>query len=159
MFSTDGLMLQTEKSYIGPKWCPVVTTVDWDPKLYKIKHKVRHGQWSSLSARLRLKCLVKVQSYIPEATAAGKGKTSMWVSVKHYGLKSYIWPVLTLNEGVTVWRVDDGHWLYATYHSNEHIREMASNYGKSAGLILGLLPANERRRCFVTTSLISWAQA
>ena len=28
-----------------------------------------------------------------------------------------------------------------------------------AGLILGLHPANERRRYFVTTSLIGWAQA
>ena len=28
-----------------------------------------------------------------------------------------------------------------------------------AGLILGLRPANERRRYFVTTSLIGWAQA
>ena len=27
-----------------------------------------------------------------------------------------------------------------------------------AGLILGLRPANERRRFFVTTSLIAWAQ-
>ena len=27
------------------------------------------------------------------------------------------------------------------------------------GLILGLCPANERRRYFVTTSLIGWAQA
>ena len=27
------------------------------------------------------------------------------------------------------------------------------------GLILGLRPANERRRYFVTTSLIGWAQA
>ena len=27
------------------------------------------------------------------------------------------------------------------------------------GLILGLLPANEGRRYFVTTSLIGWAQA
>ena len=26
------------------------------------------------------------------------------------------------------------------------------------GLILGLLPVNERRRYFVTTSLIGWAQ-
>ena len=29
----------------------------------------------------------------------------------------------------------------------------------STGLILGLRPANERRRYFVTTSLIGWAQA
>ena len=28
-----------------------------------------------------------------------------------------------------------------------------------AGLILGLRPANEKRRHFVTTSLIGWAQA
>ena len=30
---------------------------------------------------------------------------------------------------------------------------------KTSGLILGLRPANERRRYFVTTSLIGWAQA
>ena len=30
---------------------------------------------------------------------------------------------------------------------------------KPAGLILGLRPANERRRYFITTSLIGWAQA
>ena len=29
----------------------------------------------------------------------------------------------------------------------------------STGLILGLRPSNERRRYFVTTSLIGWAQA
>ena len=29
----------------------------------------------------------------------------------------------------------------------------------NAGLILGLRPANERRRYFVTTSLIGWVQA
>ena len=29
----------------------------------------------------------------------------------------------------------------------------------TSGLILGLRPANERRRYFVTTSLIDWAQA
>ena len=27
-----------------------------------------------------------------------------------------------------------------------------------SGLIIGLRPANERRRCFVKTSLIGWAQ-
>ena len=32
-------------------------------------------------------------------------------------------------------------------------------YGQEPGLILGLRPANERRRYFVTTSLIRWAQA
>ena len=31
--------------------------------------------------------------------------------------------------------------------------------GVYAGLILGLRPANERRRYFVTTSLIGWTQA
>ena len=30
---------------------------------------------------------------------------------------------------------------------------------QNEGLILGLRPANERRRYFVTTSLIGWAQA
>ena len=30
---------------------------------------------------------------------------------------------------------------------------------KSLRLILGMRPANERRRYFVTTSLIGWAQA
>ena len=29
----------------------------------------------------------------------------------------------------------------------------------ASGLILGLRPANERRRCFVTTSVIGWVQA
>ena len=31
-------------------------------------------------------------------------------------------------------------------------------YGSNAGLILGLHPANERRRYKVTPSLIGWAQ-
>ena len=30
---------------------------------------------------------------------------------------------------------------------------------KGVGLILGLLAANERRRYFVTTSLVGWVQA
>ena len=32
------------------------------------------------------------------------------------------------------------------------------HYISYTGLILGLRPANERRRYFVTTSLIGWAQ-
>ena len=32
-------------------------------------------------------------------------------------------------------------------------------YDTTSGLIPGLRPANERRRYFVTTSLIGWAQA
>ena len=32
-------------------------------------------------------------------------------------------------------------------------------YDMMTGLILGLRPANERRRYFVTTSLIGWVQA
>ena len=32
-------------------------------------------------------------------------------------------------------------------------------FSKNSGLILGLHPANEKRRCFVTTSLIGWVQA
>ena len=48
---------------------------------------------------------------------------------------------------------------------NDHCNEMEATVetliqGSSiTGLILGLHPANERRRYFVTTSLIGWAQA
>ena len=44
--------------------------------------------------------------------------------------------VTTMNQGVPKWKLSWHH-----------------------GLILGLHPANERRRYFVTTSLIGWAQA
>ena len=37
--------------------------------------------------------------------------------------------------------------------------KLFSSTRKVSGLILGLRPANERRRYFVTTSLIGWAQA
>ena len=36
---------------------------------------------------------------------------------------------------------------------------MANTLGTDSGPILGLRPANERWRYFVTTSLIGWAQA
>ena len=36
-------------------------------------------------------------------------------------------------------------------------KDISCNMGLT-GLILGLRPANERRRYFVTTSLIGWAQ-
>ena len=35
----------------------------------------------------------------------------------------------------------------------------SQNNSRVTGLILGLHPANERRRYFVTTSLIGWVQA
>ena len=38
-------------------------------------------------------------------------------------------------------------------------RDTAGTALHISGLILGLRPANERRRYFVTTSLIGWAQA
>ena len=37
--------------------------------------------------------------------------------------------------------------------------ESHSRFDDDTGLILGLRPANERRRYFVTTSLIGWVQA
>ena len=52
--------------------------------------------------------------------------------------------------------------LGATVHSiRNHIpnvRAQSKLNNKKAGLILGLRPANEGRRYFVTTSLIAWAQ-
>ena len=53
-------------------------------------------------------------------------------------------------------------WLYVCLIAN-HISKWRNistpilNY--LTGLILGLRPANERRRYFVTTSLIGWPQA
>ena len=41
----------------------------------------------------------------------------------------------------------------------EQIRLLNSIIVKSSGLTLGLRPANERRRYFVTQSLIVWVQA
>ena len=38
-------------------------------------------------------------------------------------------------------------------------QQMASDCRATTGLILGLRPANERRRYKVTASLIGWAQA
>ena len=38
-------------------------------------------------------------------------------------------------------------------------RAQFSKYPVVSGMILGLRPANERRRYFVTTSLIGWGQA
>ena len=38
-------------------------------------------------------------------------------------------------------------------------RDYCTQRNLKAGLILGLRPANERRRYFVTTSLIGWVQA
>ena len=51
-------------------------------------------------------------------------------------------------------------WLFTMIDLNTRI-SMAPNttHGMSSGLILGLRPANERRRYFVTASLIGWAQA
>ena len=47
--------------------------------------------------------------------------------------------------------------------TNNEIPRLGANLESAllyeAGLILGLLPANERRSYIVTTSLIGWAQA
>ena len=48
--------------------------------------------------------------------------------------------------------------LKATGSIIDTIKELAK-VGSDAGLILGLRPANERQRYFVTTSLICWVQA
>ena len=48
-----------------------------------------------------------------------------------------------------------GRWDIIRYHNR------TTNYTNNqliAGLIIGLRPANERRRYFVTTSLVDWAQ-
>ena len=60
-------------------------------------------------------------------------------------------------------------YLYIGYHDllqcqgtsklNQHGCHDGSPIQTNSGLILGLCPANERRRYFVTTSLIGWAQA
>ena len=42
------------------------------------------------------------------------------------------------------------------YHGSPRWKNVDSS---NSGLILGLRPANERRRYFVTTSLNGWAQA
>ena len=49
-------------------------------------------------------------------------------------------------------------WLYNVIMLGLH--RIATNLGPiyQSGLILGLRPTNERRRYFVTTSLIGWAQ-
>ena len=46
------------------------------------------------------------------------------------------------------------------YHLfSDRYRNLSSISIAIPGLILGLRPTNERRRYFVTTSLIGWAQA
>ena len=42
---------------------------------------------------------------------------------------------------------------------SKHRADPTIDSSVAAGLILGLRPANERRRYFVTTSPIGWAQA
>ena len=42
--------------------------------------------------------------------------------------------------------------------NNIKVIRLTTRYKTLQGLILGLRPANERRRYFVTTSLIGWAQ-
>ena len=53
--------------------------------------------------------------------------------------------------------------LNHTWRIKKHIAKLyqmnTSMSDASTGLILGLHPVNERRRYFVTTSLIGWAQA
>ena len=48
--------------------------------------------------------------------------------------------------------------LYA-YHMAYTSHVVYQGYSNTPGLILGLCPANERRRYFVTPSLIGWVQA
>ena len=52
------------------------------------------------------------------------------------------------------------------FHLESYMGSIDYNFGAmpvtmigDTGMILGLRPANERRRYFVTTSLIGWAQA
>ena len=47
---------------------------------------------------------------------------------------------------------------YNTARHSLSLDTKASNSDVSTGLILGLCPANERRRYFVTPSLIGWTQ-
>ena len=49
--------------------------------------------------------------------------------------------------------------LYVIFGNEEAQQWCAVNNNNDSELILGLRPTNERRRYFVTTSLIGWAQA
>ena len=48
--------------------------------------------------------------------------------------------------------------LYYRYAFNTRFIHIKTSNGNTTGLILGLRPANERRRYFVATSLIGWVQ-
>ena len=50
-------------------------------------------------------------------------------------------------------------WLISTVHCRQTLAQCVAVYSCDSRLILGLCPANERRRYFVTTSLIGWTQA
>ena len=58
----------------------------------------------------------------------------------------------------TVWQVEFMHYPKQQQCCIDLLDQLEDN-GKGAGLILGFRPANERRRYFVMTSLIGWAQA
>ena len=49
-------------------------------------------------------------------------------------------------------------WVHCKDYLNFHVTHGAPFYYHGSWLILDLSPANERRRYFVTTSLIGWAQ-
>ena len=77
-------------------------------------------------------------------------------TVKHFTGPEYMWHSYTHDDLVLVCYLLDVEYLY---QSARHLAGLYMQPNISAGLILGLRPVNERRRYFVTTSLIGWAQA
>ena len=78
---------------------------------------------------------------------------------KHVSSKT-IWPLIKL-----IWVVwgmkffQTSRDVIDTSKSNQQYLRQASTWQSKSGLILGLSPANEGRRYFVTTYRIGWAQA
>ena len=97
--------------------------------------------------------------------------TYIWVNIgSGNGLVPYITkpspePMLIYHQwGPLAFKWEKVHRNSSVYHSLKSVENYifentgTSPRGQWAGLILGLPPANERRRYFVTTSLIGWAQ-
>ena len=89
--------------------------------------------------------------HMPSEVYPGRRKSSL--TLEHLTL---------IQTSPVIWNMDVGTDA-TTMYVGEHrcIVGTADGAGKSitdSGLIPGLRPANERRRYFVTTSLIGWAQ-
>ena len=136
--------------------------------------------WSPGIVQFRLECKQAFDHY---SASAGKSHKLRWCRIIWENITFYVWSyILNHTQHISVILIFGQIWsfkiqIFCLINTGDtelwavsllanicdditiQLRLQCSKMCNNTGLILGLRPVNERRCYFVTTSIISWAQA